>query len=782
MFFNSDLLTKRGALAQVWMASHLSSKLSKSALTSTSIPKSVQSILGQELLPMALRLSGQLLLGIARIYSRKTKYLLDDAQETLHKVKKAFQNEGRAAVDLPEDHGAAGAEDGRAGGRDINLRREGGDLEDLLALEFADGEWNLEKHLAAAAAAKAKDKGKGKQKALTANIADITLDESFTHDNLFSNDNLYGNEFDLGFGDDDLGFDPDFALFEDDPELNALAGGNIAGPSGERSNRKKRSREDGDDGEGSVRSEGDLSVEMGRDAAPHASSERGVSIGPGGPFDLSFGAEKDGLDGMGDVNMDFGGGGEDYGGGFDGGDVGLDFGLEGGFGGGFDEPLPGGDREKTPNAPSINGDDTTSLQLTPRAAADVAARTAANKKAAEDKDKGEPVKKRQKHVTVDKVIELDWEAGRLEGKERFKDPQFLPSSRLHLALLAAPSTANLPRLLPKESKTAPAFELFAPRGLLAPELQDLFKMPTRREQIKLEGRSRNKDAERDVEVGRRAMSVVSNMSNHLDPFAADAGDLNQDFGGGFDGFDLGAGEAGEDYGGGFEQQDFELDLGLDGLPGPAVEGAEGAEGSEVFKTPSKRAKKQKTSHEGREGSIFSVLGEDLATPARSVLSALARDDLPQYRSDGPLAVFDDVSSGVAASIAGTSTPSQSQSQSQQATLSQSLGTTEEGDAAETATQNTGTISLRSKNTRKAVRVLKGEIYGEGKAEEIQEEPREEKAMEFGKVAEKASRRAAASFFFELLVLSSADVVKLKQPTAYGEIEVKGTDKLREMMV
>jgi cohesin complex subunit SCC1 len=38
------------------MASHLTSKLSKSALTSTSIPKSVESILGQELLPMARRL------------------------------------------------------------------------------------------------------------------------------------------------------------------------------------------------------------------------------------------------------------------------------------------------------------------------------------------------------------------------------------------------------------------------------------------------------------------------------------------------------------------------------------------------------------------------------------------------------------------------------------------------------------------------------------------------------------------------------------------------------
>lgn len=142
MFFNSDLLTKRGALAQVWMASHLTTKLSKSTLSSTSIPKSVQSILGQELLPMALRLSGQLLLGIARIYAKKTRYLLDDAQETLNKVRKAFQNEGRAAVDLPEDGVAGGAADDAHGKRgDINLRREGGDLEDLLALEFADNEW-----------------------------------------------------------------------------------------------------------------------------------------------------------------------------------------------------------------------------------------------------------------------------------------------------------------------------------------------------------------------------------------------------------------------------------------------------------------------------------------------------------------------------------------------------------------------------------------------------------------------------------------------------------------
>lgn len=43
--------------------------------------------MGQEVVPMALRLSGQLLLGVVRIYSRKAKYLLDDCNEALLKIK-----------------------------------------------------------------------------------------------------------------------------------------------------------------------------------------------------------------------------------------------------------------------------------------------------------------------------------------------------------------------------------------------------------------------------------------------------------------------------------------------------------------------------------------------------------------------------------------------------------------------------------------------------------------------------------------------------------------------
>ncbi|GAA6056272.1 hypothetical protein JCM3770_007287 [Rhodotorula araucariae] len=736
MFFNSDLLTKRGALAQVWMASHLSSKLSKQALSSTSIPKSVQSILGQELLPMALRLSGQLLLGIARIYSRKTKYLLDDAQETLHKVKKAFQNEGRAAVDLPEEGlGApgAGADEAARGNKDINLRREGGDLEDMLALEFADEDWSLEKHLAANAA---KTDKKGKGKALTANIADITLDESFVYDGVLA-DNL-----DFG-GLDDMGFDPDFALFEGDEELGALAAtsGAKASP-----NKKKRARggEDGDE----ERDEDDLSVEMGRrDSLANASERNSI-----GPLDLSFGKDVAGDVTFGAEGGDDGLGGFEQGAAFD-----LDLGLMDGAGG-FDlnQDFGGFDDEQREKTPTVAGDDSTSLQLTPRAAAEVAAR-----QGAADKEKGkQPPKKRVKHVAADKVIELEWEAGRLEGKERFKDPEYLPSSRLHLALLDAPSSALLPRALPKTSKTAPALELFAPPGLLAPELQDLFAMPTRREQIRLEGRERKED--RAVEQGRRAMSVLSNVS-HLRADGADLGldafgaaDFNQDFGGGFDG-DLG----GFDHGAGF---DLELD------PFGA-----GAGDEDPLATPKRPSKKRRTN----DGSEFGANDEDpLATPARSVLSALAREELPQYHSEGPLAVFDDVAAsvGAARSVAGAATPSQSQSQ----VFSQSLGTDQERAAAEAesvVTQKSGSISLQSRNTRKAVRVLKEQL-----AADVDAEQPEEQKVEFTQIAQKASRRAAASFFFELLVLSSADVVKLNQPAAYGEIEVRGTQKLQEIAV
>lgn len=48
---------------------------------------SSDAIMGQEVEIMALRLSGQLLLGVVRIYSRKAKYLLEDCNDALLKIK-----------------------------------------------------------------------------------------------------------------------------------------------------------------------------------------------------------------------------------------------------------------------------------------------------------------------------------------------------------------------------------------------------------------------------------------------------------------------------------------------------------------------------------------------------------------------------------------------------------------------------------------------------------------------------------------------------------------------
>ncbi|KAF8967815.1 Rec8 like protein-domain-containing protein [Flammula alnicola] len=100
MFYSETILSRRGPLGRVWLAAHMERKLSKSQTLQTDIEQSVDAIMGQEIELMALRLSGQLLLGVVRIYSRKAKYLLDDCNEALLKIKMAFRP---GVVDLTED-------------------------------------------------------------------------------------------------------------------------------------------------------------------------------------------------------------------------------------------------------------------------------------------------------------------------------------------------------------------------------------------------------------------------------------------------------------------------------------------------------------------------------------------------------------------------------------------------------------------------------------------------------------------------------------------------------
>ncbi|OBA20981.1 hypothetical protein METBIDRAFT_78085 [Metschnikowia bicuspidata var. bicuspidata NRRL YB-4993] len=102
------LVARQGPLAHVWLASNYDKKLSKQQFLNTNIVASSSLISARQIRPAAaqdpahdtitLRLSGQLLLGIVRIYSRKTKYLLDDINDTLHKLKTSFQYASGASL------------------------------------------------------------------------------------------------------------------------------------------------------------------------------------------------------------------------------------------------------------------------------------------------------------------------------------------------------------------------------------------------------------------------------------------------------------------------------------------------------------------------------------------------------------------------------------------------------------------------------------------------------------------------------------------------------------
>ncbi|ODV63762.1 kleisin alpha ASCRUDRAFT_78787 [Ascoidea rubescens DSM 1968] len=137
MFYNEDLLLKQGPLATVWLAANLDKKLTKNQYLNTNITQSAQVILKNAFQsssdvsissqrtrqpttatpttttttatngrvihqqPIALRLSGQLLYGITKIYSKKEKFLLDDVTNVLTNLKKIFKPSNLNQVILP---------------------------------------------------------------------------------------------------------------------------------------------------------------------------------------------------------------------------------------------------------------------------------------------------------------------------------------------------------------------------------------------------------------------------------------------------------------------------------------------------------------------------------------------------------------------------------------------------------------------------------------------------------------------------------------------------------
>lgn len=127
MFYSQIILAKKGPLGKIWLAAHWGDKkLGKPQIFNTDISQSVE-LIKNPTVPLALRVSGHLLLGVVRIYSRKVRYLMHDCTEALVKIKMAFR------PTTASDKRKESTGDGDAGAVDLNTM--GGEVGGTLSTE-----------------------------------------------------------------------------------------------------------------------------------------------------------------------------------------------------------------------------------------------------------------------------------------------------------------------------------------------------------------------------------------------------------------------------------------------------------------------------------------------------------------------------------------------------------------------------------------------------------------------------------------------------------------------
>lgn len=149
MFYSQVILAKKGPLGKIWTAAHWGDKkLARPQIFATDIAETVDSIV-HPAVPLALRVSGHLLLGVVRIYSRKVKYLMHDCHEAMIKIKMAFRNTAGGTSDgtTPSKGGTANATSGtgidlpantRGGGADTNQQSKGNADNNLNVSNFGE--------------------------------------------------------------------------------------------------------------------------------------------------------------------------------------------------------------------------------------------------------------------------------------------------------------------------------------------------------------------------------------------------------------------------------------------------------------------------------------------------------------------------------------------------------------------------------------------------------------------------------------------------------------------
>ncbi|SJX62802.1 related to Double-strand-break repair protein rad21 [Sporisorium reilianum f. sp. reilianum] len=709
MFYSDVILAKRGPLARVWLAAHWERKISKTQFLQTSIEKSVSAIMGQEVVPMALRLSGQLLLGVVRIYSRKAKYLLEDCNEALLKIKMAFRS---GAVDMTSDQ--------------LNISRNAITLPDIrtdldiLLPDQAMNDYDIDfEKLAAKKAKKLADN----PTAYTARAADITLP---TVDY-----SAFDDTFDVSSGTDGIAsqdFDPDGGLdlgLEDDlPEVE-----------GRRNDAGQLVDENGDP----LPEDDSLSIGVGRDAPSEAGRQSVASM-------LNLGMDND-------ITLGSAGGSQAPSVGmpdFDLGGDGLDLGLDNdGLDLGLDAPMDL-DRQVTP-PPGDNSMALAMADMTPTTAARI--RDAAQQR---QQDEAATRQAKARKQIVDAHTELpDTQLGGLsQGLSQgavgqtanladiLTEERYLPRSRAYLRLLTIredPFSHFMPFADPSNKDKSSQF--IGPAGL-ASELSELFTfdlgaMRRRRAAALTDDDGPNKRArlgEDDDEMG-----VARRAHGQRDSVGFGDMDVDQS------GFDFSMGDDGAfdvPAAGG-------LDLGDDGLR--------------------RSARKSRAELEAEaEGDVTGRL------PALSRMSTPEVDDggldSLAVSSTNPLAVFDvrptEESSAAAAALGGEEAASQ-------------LRASEDAEALTKGWAKSTVRALRvvrSQLSTAPVAADDAETDTQSRFVELDDETQEKK-LSFHKISSNASRRAAAGFFFEMLVLGTKDCVKLQQDDAYGDIKVAAKHKL-----
>eukprot|EP00758_Cryptobia_borreli_P004511 Tbor_TRINITY_DN4421_c0_g1::TRINITY_DN4421_c0_g1_i1::g.7912::m.7912 len=133
MFFSTYVLTNKGPLAKIWLAAHWDKKLTRNDVKVIDLNQTVVQIVDPAV-PIALRTSGELLIGVVRIYALKVKHLWKDATEATNLLRAA-----NVQVVRTKDNAIAVTMDLVAGRTENMCEADFDDIADILKTGAATG-------------------------------------------------------------------------------------------------------------------------------------------------------------------------------------------------------------------------------------------------------------------------------------------------------------------------------------------------------------------------------------------------------------------------------------------------------------------------------------------------------------------------------------------------------------------------------------------------------------------------------------------------------------------